>query len=235
VGAAVTDHPEICELLEALVARGKQVGVSSLRADRLTARLVNALKAGGARHLTVASDGASQRLRDAVDRKHSEEQLVRAAKLASDAGLERLKVYNIVGLPTETDADIDELIRFTLELAKILPIALGVAPFAAKRNTPMDGAPFAGIEVVEGRLERLRKGLNRKAELRPVSARWAWVEHMLAQCGPEGGLAAHDAHLKGGGFGAFKRAFEARGCKPFMARRVEDGRRVPFQWPVARA
>ncbi|MFT3841611.1 MAG: radical SAM protein [Myxococcaceae bacterium] len=233
VGAAVTDHPEICELLEALVARGKQVGVSSLRADRLTARLVNALKSGGARHLTVASDGASQRLRDLVDRKHSEEQLIRAAKLASDAGLERLKVYNIVGLPTETDADIDELVRFTLELSKVIPVALGVAPFAAKRNTPMDGAPFAGIEVVEGRLERIRKGLNRRAELRPVSARWAWVEHMMAQCGPEGGLAAHDAHLKGGGFGAFKKAFKERACEPYLARRVADGRRVPVEWPVS--
>src|SRR5262249_52385927 len=70
VGAAVTDHPRIAELLETVTARGREVGVSSLRADRLTARLVAALKAGGARGLTVASDGASQRLRDAVDRKH---------------------------------------------------------------------------------------------------------------------------------------------------------------------
>ncbi len=231
VGAAVTDHPKVCELLEALVAKGCEVGVSSLRADRLSERLVKALKAGGARGLTVASDGASQRLRDMVERKHSEEQLVNAARLAKAAGLEKLKVYNIVGLPTETDADVDELVRFTLELSRILPVALGVAPFAAKRHTPLDGAPFAGIEVVEGRLERLRKGLQRKAELRPVSARWAWVEYMLAQCGPEAGLAAHDAHLKGGSFSAYRKAFEARGCRPYAAARVPDGRRQPVEWP----
>lgn len=232
VGAAVTDHPRIVELLETIVGGGREVGVSSLRADRLTQPLVNALKAGGAKVLTVASDGPSQQLRDLVDRKHSEAQLVAAAQLAKAAGLKRLKVYNVVGLPTETDADIDELVRFTLELSRILPMALGVAPFAAKRNTPLDGAPFAGIDVVEGRLARLRKGLKGRAELRPTSARWAWVEYMLAQCGPEGGLAAYDAWKAGGSFRAWDEAFRARDCRPYEARRTPDGRRNATTWPT---
>jgi radical SAM superfamily enzyme YgiQ (UPF0313 family) len=231
VGAAVTDHPRIVELLETIVRSGREVGVSSLRADRLTQPLVNALRDGGARVLTVASDGPSQRLRDLVDRKHSEAQLVAAAQMAKAAGLKRLKVYNVVGLPTEEDADIDELVRFTLELARILPVALGVAPFAAKRNTPLDGAPFAGIDVVEARLARLRKGLKGRAELRPTSARWAWVEYMLAQCGPEGGLAAYDAWKAGGSFRAWEAAFSARQCRPYEARRVPDGRRNASAWP----
>ncbi|MFO0594751.1 MAG: radical SAM protein [Myxococcaceae bacterium] len=231
VGAAVTDHPRIVELLQTLVKSGREVGVSSLRADRLTAPLVQALKDGGAKVLTVASDGPSQRLRDLVDRKHTEAQIVRAAELAKAAGIHRLKVYNVVGLPTETDDDIDELARFSVELSRILPVALGVAPFAAKRNTPLDGAPFAGIDVVDRRLARLRKGLKGRAELRPTSARWAWVEYMLAQCGPEGGLAAHDAWLAGGGFQAWKKAFEARACRPFEARRTPDGRRNASVWP----
>lgn len=231
VGAAVTDHPRIVELLESIVKSGREVGVSSLRADRLTQRLVNALRDGGARVLTVASDGASQRMRELVDRKHSEAQLVAAAQMAKAAGLKRLKVYSVIGLPRETDADVDELVRFTLELSKILPVALGVAPFAAKRNTPLDGSPFAGIDAVEARLARLRKGLKGRAELRPTSARWAWVEYMLAQCGPEGGLAAYDAWKAGGRFRAWQDAFAARGCRPYEARRVPDGRRNPTEWP----
>lgn len=231
VGAAVTDHPRIVELLQTLVRDGKEVGVSSLRADRLSLPLVQALKDGGAQVLTVASDGPSQRLRDLVDRKHSEAQIVRAAELARQVGLKRLKVYNVIGLPTETDEDIDELVRFSLELSRILPTALGVAPFAAKRNTPLDGAPFAGIPVVEKRLERLRRGLKGRAELRPTSARWAWVEYMLAQCGPEGGLAAYDAWKAGGAFVAWRKAFEAHGCVPYESRRVPDGRRNAVSWP----
>jgi radical SAM superfamily enzyme YgiQ (UPF0313 family) len=203
-----------------------------LRADRLSQRLVSALQKGGAQVLTVASDGASQRLRDLVDRKHSESQLLDAARFAKAAGMKRLKVYNMVGLPTEEAQDIDELIRFTLELKKIIPVALGVAPFAAKRHTPLDGSPFAGINVVEDRLEQLRKGLRGKVEVRPTSARWAWVEYMLAQAGAEAGLAALDAWAAGGGFVQWKKAFEARGVKPFLAARTADGRRQGTVWPT---
>jgi radical SAM superfamily enzyme YgiQ (UPF0313 family) len=235
VGAAVTDHPRITELLETLVASGRQVGVSSLRADRLTRELVQALKRGGAQTLTVAADGASQRLRDQVDRKHSEAQILRAAQLAREAGMERLKLYCIVGLPTEEDADIDELAKLSVELSRVLPLSLGVAPFVAKRNTPMDGAPFAGIREVEGRLDRLRRGLKGRAEVKPTSARWAWVEYMLAQCGPEAGLATMDAWRAGGSFAAFRRAFGWRGARPCLARRVEDGRRNGFTWPQIEA
>lgn len=232
VGAAVTDHPRIIDLLETVVASGREVGVSSLRADRLSQRLVNALKAGGAKVLTVASDGASQKMRDLVDRKHSEEQIILAAKYARAAGMERLKVYNIVGLPYEDDADIDELIRFSVELSKILQVVLGVSPFAAKRNTPLDGSPFAGIKEIEGKLERLRKGLRGKVEVRPTSARWAWVEYMLAQCGPEAGLAAYDAYKAGGSFSSWKKAFAEREVLPYLARRVADGRQKATTWPV---
>ena len=231
VGAAVTDHPRIVELLRALVDSGREVGVSSLRADRLTQELVDTLRRGGARVLTVASDGASQRMRDLVDRKHSEEQLVRAARFAAAAGMERLKVYSMVGLPLETDADVDELVRFTRELAGHLPVALGVAPFVAKRHTPLDGAPFTGIREIDARLDRLRRGLQGKAEVRPTSARWAWVEYMLAQCGPEAGLAAMDAWRAGATFAAWKRAFAARGCTPSLQARVPDGRRNATEWP----
>ena len=231
VGAAVTDHPRIVELLQKIVGSGREVGVSSLRADRLTLPLVQALRDGGAQGLTVASDGASQRLRDLVDRKHSESQLINAATLAKTVGMKRLKVYNIVGLPTEVDADIDELARFTIEMSKILPLSLGVAPFAAKRNTPLDGAPFAGIKEIEHKLDRLRRALKGRAEVRPISARWAWVEYMLAQSGPEGGLAALQAHRNGGGFSAWKKAFESLGVKPYLARRTDDGRRKAVTWP----
>jgi len=228
----VTDHPRIVELLRTLVDSGREVGVSSLRADRLTPELVGTLRRGGARVLTVASDGASQRMRNLVDRKHSEEQLVQAARLAAAAGMERLKVYSMVGLPLETDDDVDELVRFTRELAGHLPVALGVSPFVSKRHTPLDGAPFAGIREIDARLDRLRRGLQGKAEVRPTSARWAWVEYMLAQCGPEAGLAAMDAWRAGGSFAAWKRSFAARGCTPRLQARVPDGRREPTVWPT---
>lgn len=235
VGAAVTDHPRIAELVRWIVDDGREIGISSLRADRLTSELVGLLKKGGARTLTTASDGASERLRKAVDRKATEQVLTRAAELVREHRLERLKLYMIVGLPGETNEDIDELIRFGTELSKIAPLAYGVAPFVAKRNTPMDGAPFEPIPSIERKLDRLRRGLRGRAEVRPTSARWAWIEYMLAQTGPEAGLAALDAWRAGGSFADWKRAFRERDVRPFMVGRSKDGRlKLPAlaDWPT---
>jgi radical SAM superfamily enzyme YgiQ (UPF0313 family) len=215
VGAAVTDHPRIAEIVRGVVDGGREIGISSLRADRLTDELVGLLRRGGYRTLTVASDGASERLRVLIERKTYERHLLRAAELAHKHRLSTLKIYMMVGLPSEEDADIDELVRFTRELVRVhARVALGVAPFVAKRNTPLDGEPFAGIELVERRLARLRRGLAGKATVRPTSARWAWVEHMLAQGDSAAGLAAMDAWREGGSFAAWKRAFERRGAVP---------------------
>jgi radical SAM superfamily enzyme YgiQ (UPF0313 family) len=207
VGAAVTDHPRIAEIVRRIVDSGREVGISSLRADRLTDELVGLLARGGYRTLTTASDGASERLRVAIERKTKEKHLVKAAELARTHQMRQLKLYEMVGVPGEGDDDIDELIRFARELSKIVPLALGVAPFVAKRNTPLDGTDFAGIRVVEDRLERLRRGLQGAVDVRPTSARWAWVEYVLAQGGVEAGRRALAAHGDGGGFAAWKRAF----------------------------
>lgn len=215
VGAAVTDHPRIAEIVRGVVDAGRSVGISSLRAGRLTAELVDLLARGGYRTLTTACDGASERLRSYIERATTAEHLLEAARLAADAKLHTLKLYLMVGLPTETDDDIDELIRFTAELRAIHPrIAFGVAPFVAKRHTPLDGAAFAGIKVVEKRLDRLRRGLKGTADVRPTSARWAWVEYMLAQGDARAGLALMDAHNAGGSFAAYKKAFRAHGAEP---------------------
>jgi radical SAM superfamily enzyme YgiQ (UPF0313 family) len=207
VGAAVTDHPQIVDIVRRIVDGGREIGISSLRADRLNDELVALLARGGYRTLTTASDGSSERLRQEIARKTREKHLVRAAELARAHGMRQLKLYEMVGLPTETDDDIDELVRFARELSTIVPLALGVAPFVAKRNTPLDGAPWAGVREVEARLERLRRGLQGAAEVRPTSARWAWVEYLLAQGGLDAGRRALAAHQAGGSFAAWKRAF----------------------------
>ncbi|HJL16075.1 MAG TPA: radical SAM protein [Sandaracinaceae bacterium LLY-WYZ-13_1] len=209
VGAAVSDHPKIAEIVETLADQGRGVGLSSLRPDRLNDRFVAALKRAGYRTLTTASDGASQRLRDQMQRKARERHLVKAAELAAAHGMHRMKLYMIVGLPDETDADVDELVGFATELSSIVPLSLGIAPFVSKRNTPLDGQPYAGIKTVQRRLSRLRRGVKGKVDLRATSARWGWVEWVLAQGGRAEGRAVLDAVRAGGAFRDYRRAFEA--------------------------
>jgi radical SAM superfamily enzyme YgiQ (UPF0313 family) len=209
VGAAVSDHPKIVQILDTLASQGKQVSLSSLRPDRLNDAFVAALKRAGSQILTTALDAPSQRLRDSIARKAREEHLLRVARLAHEHGYQRVKLYMMVGLPDETDADIDELIRFAAELSRIHPLALGIAPFVAKRNTPLDGQPFAGVKTIEQRLARLRKGLRGRVDIRATSARWAFIEYLLAQGGAAEGRAVVAARTAGGGFADHARAFEA--------------------------
>ncbi|MBK9670388.1 MAG: radical SAM protein [Thermomonas sp.] len=208
VGAAISDHPRSWAAGGARRAVAK-VGISSLRADRVALKpdIPRLLREAGYKTLTVASDAASQRLRRSMSKGTTEAQLLACAEAAREHGYKVLKVYMMVGVPDETDEDIDELIAFTRKLAAIHPVALGVAPFVPKRNTPMDTATFAGIRLVESRLDRLSAGIRGKAELRPTSARWAWVEAELAQGGPEAGLAVLAAVQAGGRFADWRRAW----------------------------
>jgi radical SAM superfamily enzyme YgiQ (UPF0313 family) len=207
VGAAVTDHPRLPAILRALIDSGRKVGVSSLRADRLNAELVGLLAAGGSRTLTTAADGASQQMRDRVQRGTSEENLRKAARLCRNHGMSALKLYTMLGLPGEAMVDIDDLVRFARELAEIAPrLVINVTPFVAKRNTPLDRSPFEDVAVLESRLVRLRAGLQGRARLVGESPKWAWIEYRLAQGGFAEGLAAVTAARAGGSFRAWRRA-----------------------------
>jgi radical SAM superfamily enzyme YgiQ (UPF0313 family) len=208
VGAAVSEHPEIGEIVDTLTDRGIEVGLSSLRPEALDLRLATSFKKAGYRTLTTALDGASQRMRNRINREIKQEHILQAAKLARTLRFKRLKLYLMVGLPDESDQDIDELIDFCNELGAIHPLVLSIAPFVPKRNTPLCDAPFAGVALIERRLRRLRRGVRKNVTLRPVSARWAWVEYILAQGGPAQGLAVLEALDRGGAFRDWKRALE---------------------------
>ena len=214
VGAAVSDHPKVVEIVTSLAERGCEVGLSSLRPDRLSDAFVGALKLGGYKTLTTAMDGASERVRDLLERRARPKHLEKAAEMARKHGMKRLKLYLMVGVPTETDEDIDECVAFTTQLSKVIPVVLGIAPFCPKRNTPLHDAEFAGIDVVNKRLERLRKGLKGRADVRATSARWAWVEAVLARGGIAEGRAVIDAVHAGGSFSAYQKAFNALSPDP---------------------
>ncbi len=210
VGAAISDHPGLVELLGALVEAGKGIGISSLRADRVALKpdIPRLLRAGGYATLTVASDAASQRLRRVMQKGTTEAHLLACAEAAREHRYRVLKVYMMLGVPDEQPEDLEELVSFTRKLAAIHPVALGIAPFVPKRNTPWDDQPFAGIPVVERALARVQAGLKgSRADVRATSARWAWVEHLLAGGGPEAGEAALQAVSAGGSFADWKRAF----------------------------
>jgi len=211
VGAGVSDHPRIAELVRRLADRKVSVGLSSLRPDRLSEDLIRALVDSGCRTLTTALDGSSQRLREQLDRRCTADHFRAAAQLCRRWELQRLKLYLMLGLPNETDGDLDECAALLGELSGITPLSIGVSPFCAKRHTPFEGAPYAGITTIKKRLERLRHALKGRVEIRATSPKWGWVERVLSGGGDAEGLAVLDAVRGGGDFAAYRRAFEALG------------------------
>src|SRR5262249_56180882 len=125
------------------------------------------------------------RRRRRPDRRTTAAQLLRVAGLARESGFQRLKLYLMVGLPGEEDRDLDELVELASAISRIVPLRFGCAPFVAKRNTPMDGAPFVPIEETERRIAYLRAKLRGQAEIRPTSPPWAWVQYMPPQVAPD--------------------------------------------------
>lgn len=164
VGAAVADHTQIEALQQGILERDGQLSVSSLRLDALTATEVAALKQAGLRTGTIAPEAGSQRLRDLINKGLDEEQILRAVQLLADGDILNLKLYFLIGLPTETQQDLVELLQLAEKIRLIWRAAgrnrgrmgaltLSVNPFIPKPFTPLQ---WAGMEPAPSLKKKLR-------------------------------------------------------------------------------
>ncbi len=186
VAAAVSDHPDFSELARAVLRAGAGLTVSSFRAENLTAEAAELLVRGGTRTLTVALEAGSERLRRAIGKRISRARLLEAARTARAAGLSNLRIYAMVGLPTETDEDVEELAALAGDARKAFggTVTVSVAPFVPKPHTPFQWEPMAPEPVLRRRIRRLqslcgRVGVNAVAE----SPKWARVQGLLSRGG----------------------------------------------------
>ncbi len=138
VSAAVSDHTQIDELATELQRMGASISASSMRMDPISVPLIRAMAETGAQNLTVAPEAGSQRLRNVINKTQTEEQMMRAISLAQELNFPQLKLYFMVGHPTETDDDIQALIDFTLAARARFKrrIAINATPFVPKAHTP---------------------------------------------------------------------------------------------------
>jgi len=152
---------------------GFMVSPSSIRADTVDDELMELLITGGLRSFTIAPEAGSERLRDILNKGIREEDVLNAAKIAKDKGIKSVKLYFMIGLPTETDEDIKELIELVKKVKKIIPkVSVSINPLVPKPHTPFQWLPYTGFkDVKEGikelnrRSKILRKELSRIAEV----------------------------------------------------------------------
>lgn len=189
VGPAVSDHPHLEELLTGLLRMGAKFSISSLRVNRLSDRILEAIARGGARTITIAPEAGSERLRQVIRKGIGEEDVRRVVEKAAGLGIKQLKLYFMVGLPSETDEDIEEIIRLTLESRAILErkqsgtrLTLNVAPFVPKAGTPFQWLPMASLQTLNQRISRLKSVLPAKGiKVKSESPAWSQVQGVLAR------------------------------------------------------
>jgi radical SAM superfamily enzyme YgiQ (UPF0313 family) len=158
VGPVVSDHPEIEELLAELRQMGAELSISSLRIKPLPPIIFKEMAEGGAQTITVAPETGTQRLRQIVRKGIFEKDIFEAMEKVAEQGIKQLKLYFMIGLPSETEEDIEEIINLTIKCKNILDrhqagcrIALNIAPFVPKAGTPFQWLPMAPLSTLNHR------------------------------------------------------------------------------------
>ena len=189
VGTAIPDHPQVEELVTELHKMGAELSISSLRMRPLSRILLREMAKSGARTIALAPEAGSQRLRQVIKKGISEDDIMEAMEKVAEQRLKQLKLYFMIGLPTETDEDIEEIISLTLACKNPLDkrqtgcrISLNVAPFVPKASTPFQWLPMAPLPTLNRRLSLLKSKLMPKGiKIKSESPAWSQVQGVLAR------------------------------------------------------
>ena len=177
VGAAVSDYAHIGRVCSHIVEQGGKVSVSSLRIDRLDSAMLDALVKSGHKTISLAPEGGSQRLRDLIRKNLNEQQILDACEMLISRDILNLRLYFIIGLPTETGADLAELVRLVgvirervVERARankrLGEIILSINPFIPKPFTPFQWCGMEPLPSLERKVKLLEAAFRGMANVR---------------------------------------------------------------------
>jgi len=194
VGAAVSNLPEIGALCSHILQSGISASFSSLRADALSAGLVDVLKQSGVKTATIAPDAGSQRLRDVINKGLSEEDILRAAETLVSNGIPNLKLYFMIGLPGETLEDVEAIVSLCKRIKhtflkssrarkRIGDITVSLNSFVPKPFTPFQWAAMDEVSVLKDKIKIIRRGLKPVANVRLHAdiPRWAYLQALFSR------------------------------------------------------
>lgn len=190
MGAAISDYPEVDELVNYIRSKDMRYSCASLRADSLTQAVVDGLADSGQKTITIAPETGSERLRRVINKGISEEHLQNAATLSAKSGIQHMRLYIMIGLPTETDEDIEAIVglaeRTQAHMEKVGckgRLTLSINPFIPKPFTPFQWMAMDNQKVVEKKLQYIKKALqkNRRIEVLVESPKEAYIQGVLAR------------------------------------------------------
>ncbi|MBR9988071.1 MAG: radical SAM protein [Desulfosarcina sp.] len=194
VGAAVSDLPGIRELCDKDRGREVRFSFSSLRADALDGPMVAALKKSRVKTATIAPDAGSERMRRVINKGITEDHVVAAAETLVAAGIPNLKVYFMIGLPTEIDEDVAAIVQLVKRIkhrflktsrgkGRIGDITVSLSSFVPKPFTPFQWAAMDEVKTLKTKIKMVKTGLKQTANVRVHAdvPRWAYLQGVIAR------------------------------------------------------
>jgi radical SAM superfamily enzyme YgiQ (UPF0313 family) len=194
VSTAVSDHPEIEAMCLELRRAGASLTLSSLRADSLTAALLGTLRDSGLQTVALAPEAGSDRLRRVINKNLTEEQILEAVTAVADSGIPNVRLYFMIGLPTETEEDIAAIVQLVKKIkhrqlvigrgrGRLGTITVSVNSFVPKPATPFQWVPFCDLDLLKRRIKKIKRGLGSVANIRVHAdvPRWAYIQAFLSR------------------------------------------------------
>jgi len=189
VGPAVSDHPQIIEILARLRGMGAGLAVSSLRIGSLSGGILEELARGNAQTVTIAPEAGAERLRRLINKGITEDDILAVVDKVAGLGLRQLKLYFMLGLPTETDEEAEEITRLSLAIKERLDrrksstrLSINVSPFVPKAGTPFQWLPMAPPPDLNHRLSDIKRALSPKGvRVKAESPAWSRVQGVLSR------------------------------------------------------
>jgi radical SAM family uncharacterized protein len=194
VGAAVSDFPSIKELYDYVNHKDIRLSFSSLRADSLCPELISLLKRSKVKTATIAPDAGSERMRKVINKGITEEDILNTAEALVAGGIPNLKLYFMIGLPTETMDDVEAVIKLCkkikyqfLESSRIKKriglITVTVNSFVPKPFTPFQWVAMDDERTLKKKIKTIKDGLKKVANVRVHAdiPRWAYIQAMFSR------------------------------------------------------
>ena len=206
MGAAVSDHPQMAELTAYLAEHKIQFSVASMRADMLTQQIAQALYNSGQRTMTIAPEAGSERMRAAINKGITEEHVRDAINIAAEVGMRHIKLYYMIGLPGEEDADIEETVQMILRMRAQMDavgskgeLIISVNGFVPKPWTPYQWAPLCNVRTLKKRFKLLNDGLKKAKHVKLIteSLKETVIQSVLARGDRRLGELLLEAHESG--------------------------------------
>ncbi len=228
LGASVTQHPEFESLLDYLNRPQNdavRVSIASVRTNTVTEKLARTLKNHDTKSITIAVESGSDRLRQIINKKLTNDEIIQAAVNAKAGGLSAIKLYGMAGVPGEEAEDLEQTVAMMREVKKAAPglrLTLGCSTFVPKAHTPFQW--FGVNPQAEKRLQFLQKQLRPQGiDFRPESYNWSVIQALLSRGDRRLSHLLELTRHYGDSLGSYRRAFkELRGQIPEMSVYVHD-------------